>query len=221
MKQLITLLLLTCTTSLFGEVWKGVMLEIRDITSPGIAVVYAGKNPISINDFTENDVTQIVDSIHRFKNIERKSLRVVSSGKATFEFKKGAGDSGLDLQTLVGVAPTPKETKQWIKKLRKAIETKNAEEICRLYFTGENGTNPDSEIPLPSGKKKMSDITKETIATASEVKITSRIKFYTGENFTMVCGENGNIELTIDGKKTFFAPIFISKKHSTAPIETL
>ena len=221
MRYLVLFLLMVCTTSLHGEIWKGVMLEIRDIKSPGIAVVYAGENPISIDGFNENDVTQIIDSIYRFKNVARASLRIVSSGKAKFEFRKGGGESGLDLQTISGVAPTPKETKQWIKKLRKSIEAKDAEEICRLYFSGGNGTNPDSEIPIPSGKKKMSDILKETFATASKVKITSRIKFYMGENFTMVCGENGNIMLTIDGKETFLVPVFISKKHITSPIETL
>lgn len=216
----VAILLMLMGTCCFGEIFSGTLLEVRDISAGGCAVIYSGKNPLDALSFSEEDA-QIVNPVLRFKNIESTSLRVVSSGGAMFEFRSNETNSGFDMQTISGIAPDKQETREWIKNLRKAVETKNGDAICNLYFSDENGTNPDIEIPAIDGKKKMSDIVKSTFMSAQSVKVISRIKFYRGKNYTMVCGDDGKIHLSVDGNDAWLMPIFIYKKTADSPIETM
>lgn len=221
MKLLNLVLLFTSTsTACFCEVWEGSLLEIRDVSRPGIAIAYSGENPLDAIYFSEED-TQILNPFLRFKNMEKDSLRVVSSGEAKFEFRKNETNFGVDLQRIRGFAPTKKETKEWIKALKNAIETKNAKKFCRLYFSDAEGTNPNLEIPFPGGRKTMSGMIKTTFEGAKKIEIRSRIKFCSGKNYTMIFGEEGRIVLSVDGNETWLVPIFISKKRADSPIETL
>lgn len=216
----VVLFFMSASAPCFCEVWEGALLEIRDVSTPGIAIAYSGKNPLDAICFSEED-SQILNPFLRFKNIEKDSLRVVSSGNAKFEFRKNEITSGADLQHIRGFAPSKKETKEWIKTLRNAIETKNARQFCLLYFSDAKGTNPDLEILFPEGRKKMSEMVKTIFDGAQKIEIQSRIKFCTGKNYTMIFGETGKILLSVDGNETWLVPVFISKKSPDAAIETL
>lgn len=222
MKALAVSLIWMCSVFCSGGILPGVVLEIRGISSEGTAVIYSGENPIDIVSLSV-EFDQILNPILRFKNIEEKSLRVVFSGKAKFEFRLNEVNSGVDLQSLIGISPNEKEIQSWIKKLRSSIKERDGESVSRFYFSGENGTNPDIELSMPSGKSKLSKIVKETFSSAKNVEILSRIKFRRGKNYAVVYGdgENGKINLSVDGNTTWLIPIFIYKRHKGAPIETL
>lgn len=221
MKKLLLLsALLSVSVAGFGEIWKSAALNIRNDGSAGRAVVYAGDNPVEIVTFSADD-SQVVCTLHRFKNIESKTLSVRATVAANFKFIEHETDGGVDLSEITSVAPSAKETQQWIKKFKNAVEQRDGNAVCRLYFSKKDGTNPDVEINTSDGFRKMSDLVRQMFSTSKKVEILSEITFLRGKNFTMICGKRGRIEISVDGAPAWFMPIFIYKKNTSGAIETL
>lgn len=221
MKKLFLLgVLLSVSVTGFGEIWKSAALNIRNDGNAGQVVVYAGDNPVEIVAFSADD-SQVACTLHRFKNIESETLSVRSTVAADFKFVKHETDGGVDLSEITSVAPSAKETRQWIRKLKNAVEQRDGDAVCRLYFSKKDGTNPDIEINTPDGLQKMSDIVRQMFSKSKKAEILSEITFLRGKNFTMICGKSGRIDISVDGEPAWFMPIFIYKKNASGTIETL
>ncbi|MCR5183978.1 MAG: hypothetical protein K6B46_04670 [Opitutales bacterium] len=216
---------LSIPIALFAENLNTFSATVKNISASGYVIIYAKSNPVDVFSVTTDDHS-VFTTLHKFKDFQKQDLSVVCKpeGIATCQFESHeSAENALSLKNLKTLAPSKKECKDYVQKLRNALEGKRSDEIVKLYFSkSPQGLNPDMEIEFPDGvRKKHSDLIKQKFKSAKDVKILSQIRYWRGKNFALISGTEGKIRLLVDGEEVGIPPIYISKQASKGEVIVL